>query len=49
MSCKVTTTCIRVTEGQNTINFTLGDTSTYYLVMTVFEKIRVFPIVMSYL
>jgi len=49
MVSKVTTISIRVTKGQNTMNFTLRDTSTPHLVKTMFKKIRVFPIIMPYL
>jgi len=41
-------TSIRVTEGQNTMNFSLRDTPMNNLARTMFEKIRVFPIVMLY-
>ena len=43
------TTGIRATKGQNTMNFTLRDTSMLYLVWIMLEKIRAFLIVISYL
>ena len=49
MTFKVTNTSIKVIKGQNTMNFTCRDISTCHLVRTMFEKIMIFPIIMSYL
>jgi len=48
-SSKVTTISIRMTKVQDVINLTLKDTATNNLVWTMFNKIGIFPIVMSYL
>jgi len=49
MTSKVTIASIRMTKGQYVMNFTLKNTSANHLVWTMFKKIGIFSIVMSYL
>ena len=48
-STKISPTCQRVIEGKNTLDFTLGDTTSDHLIWTIFEQLWFFLEIVFYL